>query len=814
MREMLLRVHDNEPESDAACPVCTLDRLRDRPGVISAEMVRRAGGPLCVRVRFDEDRITRDEVVAAAKCPDPDHHGLAESHADVLVEGTPALRCLVLPVEGMHSEAAARRVEAELNRLPHVRASASHAAGVVAVRYEPTRCALPELVERLRGLGVRPDFEAARLGDEAFAQLTGKRKAAPSARVARLIAEHPQLALVLLGGLLLVNGWVVHLLDGPGWLRVLLLACSAVCTSTETFPDALASLRRKQLDVDVLMFVAAIGAAVLGKFEEGALLLFLFGIGSAGEQLALNRARRSIKALTDAAPDRATMLDDSGNERIVGVEEVGVGRRIVVRPFERIPLDGAVVSGASAVDQATLTGESVPVEKAPGDPVFAGTINGEGRLVVRVEKPAGETALARVIRLVEEAQASKSPTQLFTDRIESFYVPAVFVVTLLLLSVVPLVTEIGFGVGFYRAMAFLTAASPCALAIGTPATILCGVARSAQMGVLIKGGAYLESLGRVEAVAFDKTGTLTRGRPAVVQTLAAEGIEESRMLALAAAVESQATHPIADAIVRRAGEAVPDFPAADEIRQEGGAGASGVVEGRRITVGKPSLVSGTTEIDPRLRGAIDEAYARGITAVVVADEHRVLGFLGLADEPRADARATLDALHRIGIRCVTMLTGDHPEAARALAERIGLDEWHADLLPEDKLRVIEQIREKHGRVAMVGDGVNDAPALAVADVGIAMGAAGTDVAIETADVVLMGSELPLLPRVIGLSRFARRLIAQNLTIAMGVIAVVSPLAAMGYTDLALAVLLHEGSTVVVVLNSLRLLRYGKKKTGG
>ncbi|HHN77868.1 MAG TPA: heavy metal translocating P-type ATPase, partial [Phycisphaerales bacterium] len=610
MRELLLRVHDTEPESDAACPVCTIDRLRDCPGVISAEMVR-GDGPLRVRVRFDENRITRAEVEAAAGCPDPEHHDPAAGRADLSVEGAPANRCLVLPVEGMKSEAAARRVESELNRLPNVRASASHAAGVVAVTYQPARCALPDLVERLERLGVRPDFDTARLCGEELPPIV--RRASLAGRITAMIAEHPQLMLVLFGGLLLLNGWAAHLLDWPGWLRVLLLIVSAVCTSTETFPEAIASLRRRQLDVDVLMFVAAGGAALLGHYEEGAFLLFLFGLGAAGEQIALGKARHSIRALTDAAPDRAIVLGDDGEEYEIPVEEIRVGRSVVVRPFDRLPVDGRVRSGRSSVNQAPITGESTPVDKDEGDEVFAGSINGEGRLIVEVTRPASETTLARVIRLVEEAQASKSPTQLFTDKVERVYVPLVFAATLALIAVPPLVTNLGFGVCFYRAMAFLTAASPCALAIGTPAAILCGVARSARIGVLIKGGAYLESLGHTRVIAFDKTGTLTRGRPVVTRIVPAPGVEENELLTLAAAVESHVTHPIADAIVREAERRGLEILPADDVQQVSGSGASGVVGGRRIALGRHDAFPAA---DEHTRRAIDEALAGGVTAVV------------------------------------------------------------------------------------------------------------------------------------------------------------------------------------------------------
>ena len=723
--------------------------------------------------------------------------------------------CIVFPVRGLASEASARRLEAAINRLPDARATASRAAGVVRIAYDPEHRSLDEIAVVIRRLGLRPDFDAAHVCDGTPLPRTVPERPGPIVRAAAWLANHPEIAIVALGGLLLINGLIVHLLEGPFWLRVALLALSAVCTSTETFPEAVSALRQKRLDVDVLMFVAAGGAASLGHYEEGAFLLFLFGLGAAGEHLALSRARHSIRALTDVAPDTATIIDEQGHEATVPVAEVAIGARAVVRPFDRVPLDGTITQGRSALDQAPITGESVPVDKAPGDEVFAGSINGEGRLEITVTKRSTDTTLARVIRLVEEAQASKSPTQLFTDKVESVYVPFVFVATLVLIVVPPLVTELTWGVAFYRAMAFLTAASPCALAIGTPASILCGVARAAQIGVLVKGGAALEALGRSEVIAFDKTGTLTLGEPAVVRVVGAPGVEESDLLAIAGAIEAQVNHPLADAIVDEARGRGIELPRAHDVRQISGAGAQGTVDGRTIAITKPKAVGEGVAIDESVREAIDTAIGEGITVAVVSDGSRALGLIGIADRLRDESPAVIERIHALGVKHATMLTGDHRAAAKAIADRVGLDDWRAELLPEEKLEAIDALSAQHGRIAMVGDGVNDAPALARADVGVAMGGAGADVAMETADIVLMGSTLNGLPRAIGLSRAARRIITQNLFIALGVIAVVAPLGALGIANLAVAVLLHEGSTVVVVLNSLRLLGYdrGNKAAG-
>jgi Cd2+/Zn2+-exporting ATPase len=551
------------------------------------------------------------------------------------------------------------------------------------------------------------------------------------------------------------------------------------------------------------MFAAAFGAAAIGHPEEGALLLVLFAFGGAGEAMAMDRARNAIEKLTKLAPETATMRDETGNERLVPVAALKPGDRILIRPFDRVSADGAVEEGESAIDQSPITGESVPIEKSPGESVFAGTINGQGLLVVRVTRTSAESTLSKIIRLVHEAQASKSPTQLFTDKVEKRYVPLVLIATALLIVVPPLVQGGNLSAWFYRAMAFLTAASPCALAIGTPAAVLCGIARAAQIGVLVKGGAHLETLGRVKTVALDKTGTLTRGRPEVTAIVPLDSVDESELLRLAASVEQVSTHPLAAAIVAEAKHREVRLPDATDVQQIAGKGIMGMVEGRRVEIGR--LTS------DRPSSQLAELLDAGNTVVQVTIDNRVAGAIALADRPRDNAIDALQRLQRIGVRRRIMLTGDNRNVANAIAAKLGVDEVHAELMPQDKLRIVIELREKYGSIAMIGDGVNDAPALAAADVGIAMGGAGTDVALETADVALMADDLGKLPDAIALSRFARRIITQNLAIALGVIAVLAPLSALGFTYLGVAVLFHEGSTVVVVLNSMRILLYGRRK---
>ncbi len=803
--------HEGESPDDRAGMEARLASIEG----IERVTVRPDGDGCDIAISFDPQRITeaalREEVDALPQCTRPTLE--------------PGVACVTVPVKGVGSASDARDIERLLNRLPGVKAGASYVMGTLRIEFDAGHCPVAEIDNLLKARGYQAMFEQASRCAGGTTTLTssiaggGRRRWYSPVAVTRWLVAHPDVGLIALSGMMLIAGAVVHWSGGPLWLRLALLACSAICSSTETGPDAVRALRRLRLDVDVLMFAAAIGASYLGHYEEGVFLLFLFGLGHAGEHLALDRARDAIRSLSRIAPDTAWRLGADGREQSVPVASVAVDDRVLVKPYERVPVDGEVQAGSSAVDQAPITGESTPVEKAAGDGVFAGTINGGGRLEVRVTKSAGESTLARIITLVEEAQTSKSPTQMFTEKIERWYVPFVFAATAFIIVLPPaLGWQPRFGDGsvwggwFYQAMAFLTAASPCALAIGTPAAVLCGIARSARVGVLIKGGGHLEDLGRVGAIAFDKTGTLTVGKPVVADVLAMGAHEPSQVLALAAAVESQVTHPLAEAIALEAAHQGAGSMAAADVEQAAGQGASGWVDGRRVTVGKPNQQWLSDPAYAAFADRVHELSRLGKTTVAVSVEDEPVGLIALADQPRVQAGSVLNELRALGVRHLVMLTGDHREAGHAIARELGIEHCHAELLPEEKLHLVDELEREHGSIAMVGDGVNDAPALAKATVGIAMGAAGADVAMETADVVLMGSDLRKLPEAVGLSRFSRRIIAQNLLIALGVIAVVAPLAAIGVAALGWAVLLHEGSTVIVVINALRLLRYRRAKS--
>ncbi len=563
-----------------------------------------------------------------------------------------------------------------------------------------------------------------------------------------------------------------------------------------------------RFDIDFLMVVAAVGAAILGAWSEGALLLFLFSLGHSLEHFAMDRARNAIRALAGIAP-RTARIQRDGQESEIPVEELQRGDIVIVRPGERIPIDGKIVEGQSSIDESPITGESVPVDKTTGGEVFAGTINGEGALKVEVTRLAKDTTLARVIQMVEEAQTQKSPTQLFTEKFERVFVPVVLGGVVLLIFLPPLVGWLDWSTAFLRGLTILVAASPCALAIATPSAILSGIARAAHTGILIKGGVHLENLGALHAIAFDKTGTITMGRPEVVKVIPLNGTEPQELMRVAAAVESRSQHPLAKAILRKVQSMHLVFPEAEAVQTLSGKGLVGTIDGETIEIGNVRLFT------ERLNQPLPESVARrnaalqsnGYTTMLVRRNGKFLGIIALADQPRPDAASTMNTLRKLGIKQLIMLTGDNLQVAMAIARRVGITEFQAGLLPQDKVTTIRNLIRKYHKVAMVGDGVNDAPALANATVGIAMGASGSDVALETADIALMADDLSKLPFAVALSRKTRRIIQQNIAVSLGVIFFLIIATLVGYATIGIAILFHEGSTLVVVANALRLLNF-------
>ena len=547
---------------------------------------------------------------------------------------------------------------------------------------------------------------------------------------------------------------------------------------------------------------------MLGEWAEGAFLLFLFSLGHAGEHFALDRARDAVNALGELMPTTAQVRR---GQQIVAlpVERVVPGDLVVVRPGDRLPVDGVVARGASSIDQSPITGESVPVPKQAGDTVYAGTINQEAALDVRVTRLAQDTTLNRVIQMVAEAQSQQSPTQQLAQRFASKFVPAVLILTGLVIVVPPLAGWMTLEASFYRAMLLLVAASPCALAIGTPAAVLAAIAQAARNGVLIKGGAHLENLGMVKVMAFDKTGTLTQGRFAVTDVVSLDGAGPQALLGLVAAVEQQANHPLALAVVQEARAQNLDLPVANGLQNLAGRGVQSEVNGRAVLVGSLDLFREQygRDVPDHVMQVVGELEEAGKTTIIVGNDGRYLGVLALADMARPGVRQTMQSLLHLGIEKLVLLTGDHHVVAQQVGQQVSVTDVRAGLLPGDKVAAVRELEREYGAVAMVGDGVNDAPALAAATVGIAMGGAGTAVALETADVALMADDLGQLPFAVGLSRASRRIILQNLAIALGVIGFLVLSSVLGWLALSGTVILHEGSTIVVVLNALRLLRY-------
>ena len=572
----------------------------------------------------------------------------------------------------------------------------------------------------------------------------------------------------------------------------------------------LKSLLEREINVDLLMVLAAIGAALVNQWHEGAILLFLFSLSGVLETYAMGRSRRAIHALLELRPTVAEVRRD-GTLIEVRVEDLQTDDIVVLEPGARIPIDGEVISGTSTVNQASITGESMPVLKQIGDEVFAGTLNENGAMDIRVTRPASESTLSRIIALVEEAQDNRADTQRFLDEFEQRYAFFVVSAVALLATIPPFIFGADFSDNFYRSMVVLVVASPCALVISTPASILSAIANGARQGVLFKGGAYLEKLGDIRAIAFDKTGTLTQGTPQVTDVKVLNGMSEDEFMRLVASAEARSEHPLAKAIVRDTEHRNLELTEPTSFEAVPGMGIQAEVEGRRLLIGSPRLLEQfSAEVSDEIREQRAKLEAQGKTVLLVYDQdHGCLGVLAVADKIRDEAIAAIEHLKKIGITHLAMLTGDNQRVADALGQALGMTDIYAELLPEDKVNIVKELSAKYGAVAMVGDGVNDAPAMATAEIGIAMGAAGTDVALETADVVLMSSDLSRIAYAIGLSKKARRVMLQNIIFAISVMVILVIAALLPFINvpLPLGVVGHEGSTLVVVLNGLRLLRY-------
>ncbi len=692
----------------------------------------------------------------------------------------------VIPVEGMDCSDCVTVLEHSLNRIEGVLdVNVSYTAQKVFVEYDSKITNRGTIEKRIKDLGYLVPREGTR----------------------KWYVENRVLLFSLTAGLLLLLGWSGDRFFGfPYELSLALYLAAYILAGWDTAIHAWHALKARTFDTDLLMIAAALGAAFLGEYAEGALLLFLFSMGHTLEGRILDRARNAIRSLADLAPKTAIVRRNSLHVEIP-IDEVDLGDMVIVRPGTRIPVDGKIMAGSSTVDQSPVTGESMPVDKAIKDEVFAGSLNGEGALEIQVTRLAKDSTLARVTQMVEQAQAGKSPSQLLTDRFMRWFVPIVLIGDLLLIIIPPL-----FGVpiseSFSRAMVVLVAASPCALALGTPAAIMAGVAQAARNGVLVTGGVHLENLGRLKAMAFDKTGTITQGKLQLTDIFSTNSVNETELLALAAAIETRSAHPIANAIVKEAEARQLILPEISDTESLTGSGMRAEFQGQTIWVGNLQTLQETGfQVPTPILAQADFLASQGKTTMTISKGEKILGLIAVADTIRPDVTTTINKLHTLGIQQTVMLTGDNHQVAAQIAKQVGVDEFHAQLMPEDKVIAIQALVEQYQAAGMVGDGVNDAPALANATVGIALGGASTDVALETADVALMADELAKLPFAVGLGRATRSLILQNLAIALGVIIFLMISAISGWASLGITVIIHEGSTIAVALNALRLLRY-------
>ncbi|BDX18016.1 copper-translocating P-type ATPase [Halopseudomonas aestusnigri] len=615
-------------------------------------------------------------------------------------------------------------------------------------------------------------------------------------------AGKPWWPLALAGGVALLAE-IVHFASGPVWLGALLALLAIALSGIDTYRKGWVALRHRTLNINALMSIAVTGAVLIGQWPEAAMVMVLFAIAEHIEARSLGRAREAISSLLALAPEQASVQLEDGSWAVRASSDVALGARVRVRPGERIALDGEVVSGRSAVNQAPITGESMPVDKQQGDPVFAGTINQNGTLEYRVTAVAGQTTLARIIHAVEQAQSDRAPTQRFVDRFAAIYTPVVCLLALLMAVLPPLLTDAGWYEWIYRALVLLVVACPCALVISTPVTIVSALAAGARRGLLIKGGVHLEQGDQIDLIALDKTGTLTEGRPVQTDFQLLAGSDADAAQQRAASLAARSDHPVSRALAKANSQpllTVDDFAALP------GQGVSGLINGERYWLGNARLAEARGLLSATLQERLGLLEREGKSLVLLIGEDQVLALFAVADTLKRGSRDAIRELHTLGVESI-ILSGDNAPTVQAIATQVGIDRAHGNLLPDDKLALIRQARARGKRVAMVGDGINDTPALAAADIGFAMAAAGSDSAIETADVALMDDDLRKLPAFISLSRRTLRVLRQNIWLALGIKAVFVALTLTGSATMWMAVFADMGVSLLVVFNGLRLLRY-------
>ena len=783
--------HERLTLTEMDCPECARgvqESLARAPGILSARVEFALGQ---VELTYDSDQTNHNEIVTLIRTLG---YNVAEA----------APRSLRFRLEGLDCAECAQGLEGVVASVPGVdSATVNFALATLDVTVTGTGDLVKAVTDAVAQAGYTARLETGEVTrpqprrsfwDFLLSQRRGRRTVFAAVAVA--------------------FGAILSFLPTPPILPILFYAAAVFVGGLDTARSAIVGLRTaRSIDMNLLMTVAVIGAVLIGEWSEAAVVILLFSLGNTLEAYTLDRARNAVRALVELAPQEATLIRDGYEER-VRVEALRVGDRVRIRPGERIPADGEVEEGTSAVNEAPITGEAVPVDKAPGAHLYAGTVSGFGTLIERVSQPPSDSTLARIVRLVEQAQAQKAPSQRFVDRFARVYTPAVIGIAALIAAVPPLLTGTAPIPWVARALTLLVIACPCALVISTPVAIVSALGRAAREGVLIKGGNYLEGAGRLRAMAFDKTGTLTVGRPTVTDLLPVNGQTEGSLLEQAAALERNSEHPLAQAVVREARHRGLSPAPAHDFTALPGRGARGKVDGRELMIGNRALLGDCVPIPAEIDARLLQLEQEGKTVFLLgycsedgeAMPNELLGAVAVADQVRPESRQAVQSLREAGLQHIVMLTGDNTSTAEAIGRQVGVDAVHANLLPAQKVEAVEELLAEYGSVAMVGDGVNDAPALARSTVGIAMGAAGTDAALETADIALMGDDLTRVPDTLLLSRHALAVIQQNIALSLVIKGAFVLLAVAGVATLWMAVFADMGTSLIVTLNGMRLAR--------
>ncbi|WP_003539879.1 heavy metal translocating P-type ATPase [Desulfotomaculum nigrificans] len=752
----------------ADCAAKLEKRVQALPGVVE------------VRINFGAAKMTVSHSVDLAVILDTVKAAGYQAELDGQSKAT------VFRVSGMDCADCAAKLEKKLLALPGVaEAKINFGAGKLTVKHSAS---VESILKAIEAAGYQ-------------GQLANEERKQPQ----RNFFGDSKLLLTAISGILVAGGFVLSYLNLPEYLVTTVYLTAILSGGFYTAKSGWYSLKSLSLDMNFLMAVAVIGAAAIGEWAEGATVVFLFALGNTLQAYTMDKTRNSIRALMDLSPKEA-LVRRAGQELRLPVEELVVGDLIIVKPGERIPMDGEVVVGRTDVNQAPITGESMPVEKTVGQEVYAGTINGQGAIEMKVTKLVEDTTLAKIIQLVEEAQAQKAPSQQFVDVFAKYYTPAVIIAAVLVAVLPWLFFGQPFQPWFERALILLVVSCPCALVISTPVSIVAAIGSAAKKGVLIKGGAYLEEAGALKVIAFDKTGTLTAGKPEVNLVIPTADVPLEQVLEIAAAIETRSQHPLAEAILKYARERNIQIPEGTDFQSFTGKGAGLQINGEPYYIGNRRLLAELNIPLGHLEEQLTALQDRGQTVMLVSSSKEVLGLIAVADKIRESSRAAVAALHRAGITKLVMLTGDNAGTAKVIAEELGIDDYRAELLPESKLYAIQQLQQQYGKAAMVGDGVNDAPALATATVGIAMGGAGTDTALETADIALMADDLTKLPYAMHLSRKALGIIKQNIGFSLVVKGVFLVATFLGMANLWMAVFADTGAALLVIANGMRLMK--------